>query len=435
MAKKVILPKQGLQMTEGTIMQWIVKEGGKAVKDEPLFEMETDKLTITIDAQDSGTLLKIVKSEGENVPITETIAIIGEPGEDISSLLSESSQTKDNTKEQKPVVQAVVQSAKTVTQQSEGRVFISPRAKKMAQEKGLDYTEIEGSGTDGMIVERDITAYLENAPAITPLAKKVAELNGVDVAAVEGTGAHEKIVKADIMKAIEARKQGAGQRKGTVIPFTGMRKVISDRMIESLTVAAQATHRVKVDMTEAKRLRETFKKAEKKVSFNDIVAYATCRALKEYPIMNSQLTDDGILLKDFVNMGIAVAIDKGLIVPVINDADMMTIEELGAMSKEMAGKAKNGQLKPDEYKGGSFTISNLGMFGLDSFVAIINQPESGILAVGKISNTPVVVNDEIVVRPIMELTLTYDHRVVDGAPAAQFLAKIKEYLEQPYLLL
>jgi pyruvate dehydrogenase E2 component (dihydrolipoamide acetyltransferase) len=238
------------------------------------------------------------------------------------------------------------------------------------------------------------------------------------------------------MAAVASRAAGGAQRGATVVPFSGMRKVIADRMILSQQTAAQTTHQVSVDMTEAGKLRAAFKKQDKRVSYNDIVALATCRALKDYPVMNSELTDEGILVKDYVNLGIAVAIDRGLIVPVINDADLMTVEEIGAMTRELADKAKNGTLGPDEYKGGTFTISNLGMFGLDSFVAIINQPESGILAVGGIKQTPVVLDSgEITARPILTLTLSYDHRVVDGAPAAQFLSAIKAYLEQPYLLL
>ena len=183
-------------------------------------------------------------------------------------------------------------------------------------------------------------------------------------------------------------------------------------------------------------MRDAYKKADKKLSYNDIVSYATVRALKDFPMMNAELTDDGIVVKDFVNLGIAVAVENGLIVPVVKDADLMSLEEISAATRVLADKAKNGTLGPDEYKGGTFTISNLGMFGLDSFVAIINRPESGIIAVGRIAKTPVVTDDDqIVIRPIMELTLTYDHRVVDGAPAAQFLARVKAYLEQPYLLL
>ncbi|MDD5018221.1 MAG: dihydrolipoamide acetyltransferase family protein [Eubacteriales bacterium] len=432
MATKVIMPKQGLQMTEGTIISWLVKEGGKAVKDEPLFEMETDKLTITMDAPESGTLLKIVRGEGETVPITETIAIVGEPGEDISKLLDAAPHQE---KAQQPVVQEMAAEVKTppAERTAGGRVFISPRAKALAQEKSVDYAGIAGSGTDGMIVEKDVRACLKSGAKATPLAKKVAAINDVALEDVKGTGAHQKIVRADILGAMTARKKDA--RGETLVPFAGMRKVIAGRMVESLHTAAQTTHQISVDMTEAGQIREAYKKAGKKVSYNDIIAHVVCRALRDYPMMNAELAEEGIRIKDYVNLGIAVALDNGLIVPVINDADLMSVEEIGMVTKELAEKAKAGKLKPDEYKGGTFTISNLGMFGLDSFVAIINRPESGILAVGKITQTPVATDsNEVVIRPMMVLTLTYDHRVVDGAPAAQFLARVKQYLEQPYLL-
>ncbi len=438
MANKIIMPKQGLQMTEGTIIKWLAKEGDKVLKDEPLFEMETDKLTITIDASEGGTLLKIVRGEGETVPITETIAIVGEPGEDVSALLGGSSTAAPAEQAQTVAVTAAPAVAPSaVAAPADGRVFISPRAKMVAEEKGIDYKTIRGTGTDGMIVERDVLAYAASAPAITPLAKKVAEIGGVDTSTVAGTGAAGKIVKEDILRAIEAKKAGAaGGRKGTIVPFKGMRKVISDRMLESLNTNAQTSHRISVDMSEATRLREVYKKADKKISFNDIVSLAVCRALLDFPAMNAEITSEGILQKDYVNLGVAVAVDNGLIVPVVKDADLMNLEQLSLMTKELADKAKTGKLLPDDYTGGSFTISNLGMFGLDSFVAIINPPESGILAVGRIAKQAVVTSDdEIVIRPIMELTLSYDHRVVDGAPAAQFLARVKQYLEQPYLML
>lgn len=417
-------------MTEGTITSWLVKEGGKAVKGEPLFEMETDKLTITIDAPESGMLLKIVKKEGETVPITETIGVIGNMDEDISALLENTRETDETPKIAEEAKVSPEPEKKAKPRQDGGKVFITPRARATAQDREIDIAEIPGSGPDGLIIESDVLAFAPSVIKATPLAVKVAGLENVSLSDVQGTGAYGKIIKADILKAA-ANKDG---RKGRIVPFAGMRKIIADRMVESLKVAAQATHRVTVDTTEAARIRETFKNFDKNISFNDIIAYAVCRALRDFPIMNSELTSEGILVKDYVNLGIAVAVEKGLIVPVIRDADLMTLEELSTASKGMAGKAKDGKLEPDDYKGGSFTISNLGMFGLSEFTAIINQPESGILAIGKIEKTPVVVNDEIAVRPMMTMTLTYDHRVVDGAPAAQFLTRVKRYLEQPYLL-
>lgn len=431
MAQKVIMPKQGLQMTEGTIIRWLVEEGGDCAAGQPLFEMETDKLTIEIDAQVSGKLLKIVRVEGETVPITETIAIIGEEGEDYSDLLNILKPETPSVQEAAAVAKPENPISVAAAPLKGSRVFASPRAKMTAQKHGVDIANVAGTAPEGFVIERDVLGFIDNAPKATPLAKVVAAQNDVSLEGVAGTGARGKITRADVM----SRLNKGAERTGEIRPFTGMRKVISDRMRESLETAAQTSHQISVDMTEAAKVRQAFKSQDIKISYNDIVSYVVCRALREYPIMNSELTEEGILVKDYVNLGIAVALDDGLIVPVIKDADLMGLEDISLATRQMAEKAKSGGLSPDDYKGGSFTTSNLGMFGLDSFVAIINQPESGILAIGAIKKTPVAVGDEIVIRPIMSLTLSYDHRIVDGAPAAQFLAAIKRYLEQPYLIL
>lgn len=439
MATKVIMPKQGLQMTEGTIVRWIVGEGEKCTADQPLFEMETDKLTITMDAPASGTLLKIVHGEGDVVPITEMIAVIGEEGEDISGLLAEAAPKKQEQTaapaEEKREESA--QKADAPAARAAGdRVFSTPRARMRAEEKGADVGDIPGSGPEGLVIERDVLAF-EPAAArkATPLAKKVAEAEGVDISDIEGSGSHGKITKDDVMAAVAART-GAGTERGTkIVPYAGMRRIVGEKMVESLRVHAQLTHKISVDMTNAALLRDTYKKQDKKVSYNDLVILATTRALKDYPMMNSTITDEGIVVPEYVHMGVAVAVDAGLIVPVIKDADLMRLEEISVVAKDLAARAKNNRLRPDEYKGSTFTVSNLGMFGLKAFTAIINTPESGILAVGAIEKTPVVVDDEIAIRPIMNLTLTYDHRVVDGAPAAQFLKQVKTYLENPCLML
>lgn len=476
MAKIVIMPKQGLQMTEGTITSWLAKENEPVMQDEPLFEMETDKLSITINAPVSGTLLKILRGEGETVPITEPIAIIGKPGEEFAGLLEQEIDnavvqitqeppmqqsthfihpSSDRNRSVQPTLAPVETtrnpSAQTQTNQTGAgsvlfnqvrskQIFITPRAKTLAKSNAIDYTRISGSGPDGLIIERDIHSVLSrpiNPVKATPLAKKVAVLNQVSLNHIVGSGCRGKIIKADVLKAKRAEDTDtASAPNETYLPIRGMRRIIADRMAHSLHTAAQATHRVRVDMSKSAHLRDGLKTIGKRVSYNDIVSFATCRALQDYPIMNSEWTEDHIVLKHAVNLGIAVALDNGLIVPVIRNAHTMGLEEIALSTRSLVDKARNRQLKPNEYKGGSFTISNLGRIGLDSFVAVLNPPETGILAVGRIADTPVV-NDkrEVEVRLMMELTLTYDHRVVDGAPAAQFLMKIKQYLEQPYLLL
>jgi len=451
MATKVIMPKQGLQMTEGTIIQWLVPEGGACKEGEPLFEMETDKLTITMDAPATGKLLKIVRGEGETVEITKLIGVIGEDGEDISAILAEegaavpaAAPAAAPAAPAAAPAAAAAPTAPAVRKEGE-RIFITPRARMRAEEKGYDIAAIPGSGPEGVIIERDVLAFVPvTAPKATPLAKKIAAIEEVDLAEVKGTGAHGKITKNDILAAAAERaSRKAAKAAGIELPkrgehlikATGMRKAVAKNMKISQNTNAQTTHQVHVDMSNAVQLRNQFKAAGKKVSYNDIVLRATARALTEFPMMNAQWTDEGILVKEYVNLGVAVALDEGLIVPNIKDADMMSLEELGAMSKELATKAKENKLTMDEYSGGTFTVSNLGMFGLDNFVAIINPPEAGIIAVGKMADTPVVRNGEVVVRPMMTLTLSYDHRVVDGAPAAQFIVRVKELIENPYLML
>ncbi|MDR2768238.1 MAG: 2-oxo acid dehydrogenase subunit E2 [Treponema sp.] len=432
MAEKIIMPKQGLQMTEGTVVEWLVAEGGAVKEGEPFFTIETDKVTITIDALVSGTLLKIVAGPGVTVPITGLIAVVGAPGEDIGGLLAEAGS-------------AAPGEAAAAARESGARVFISPRAKKLAEDKGLDWRLIAGTGADGMIVERDIAVTAANAGApraaapaglkATPLAARLAAGAGVNLAEVSGTGSGGKITRGDVERTRRAAGRTEGGRK--IIPLRGMRKIIAERMKQSQNENAQTCHRVSVRMDEALRVRAAF---DKKVGYNDLIALAVVRSLLDFPEVNAELTGDGIWQKEFVNLGVAVALDEGLIVPVVKDAGLLSISGLAAAIRDLAEKARAGTLRPDEYSGGSFTLSNLGMFGLEEFVAIINPPEAGILAVGKIEDAPVAVQKDdgskaVEIHPLMKLTLSYDHRVVDGAPAAQFLARIKEYLEQPYRML
>lgn len=443
MATKVIIPKLGLQMTEGTITRWLIAEGDKVEAGEPLFEMETDKTTLEIEANVSGTLMKIIRDVREVVPITEIIAIIGEPGEDISvffpkDILANSVKTSGGV-EQNADNHMESEEAKGSKDEVE-RIFITPRAKMVALDKGLSYLNIEGTGPKGLIIERDVLNYARQMAAVpkaTPLAAKVAKQNEVELLEVKGSGIRGKIVKADIEAVVETRKSKTmvETRSGKIIPFTGMRKVISDKMMQSIHGMAQANHKIKVDMSEIIRFREILKVSNIKVTFTDILVKIVSKALLEFPIINSSLTDEGILLNDYVNMGIAVAIENGLIVPVIKNVELLTLEEISIVSAELINQAKKGGLKPNEYTGGTFTITNLGMFDIDEFTAIINPPESAILAIGKIDSIPVVEGDNIVIRPVMMLSLTYDHRLIDGAPAALFLQRVKQIMQNPYLLI
>lgn len=434
MPKRIIMPKQGLQMTEGTIIQWLAGEGEVVTAGSPLFEMETDKLTITIDSPESGTLLKIVRQAGETVPITELIAIVGEPGEDCTALLAGQPQPSTPEKDEidSRAFENAAPAARATAPSGGGRVFASPRAKTKAAELNVDWTILAGTSPEGWVVERDVVAAAQRKPLTTPLARKVAEHAGIDLGQVVGSGPRGKIRRVDV-EAYRADTVAGQERR--IVPLRGMRKVIAERMKQSLDVNAQTTHRISVRMAEATRMRDSLKDAGRKVSFNDLVALCVVRALTEHPKMNAELTPEGIWQKDFVNLGIAVAMDEGLLVPVVRDADLMNLYELSRAIKDLASGAREGRLGPDSYVGGSFTISNLGMYGLEEFTAIINPPESGILAVGAVEDVPVAVGNAVEVQPVMKLTLSYDHRVIDGALAAAFLGTVKHYLENPCLLL
>ncbi len=389
---KIIMPKQGLQMTEGIITKWLVSEGDEIKEGDPMFEMETDKLSITMDSTATGTVLKLLYEEGDMVPITETIAYVGPAGTDIDAVLA----AGDSAAEAAPAEEAAAPAA-------DGRVFASPRARMTAEGKGIDIATVSGSGPDGLIIERDVLAA--KAPVAAP--KAAAAPAPVEAGELE-----------------------------TVIPLKGMRKIIAQRMHDSLHDLAQANHRMEVDMTECVRLREQLKAEGIKVSYNDMVIRCVAKALTEFPMMNSSMTSDSIIVKHHVNVGMAVATDTGLLVPVIRNADKLSLTEINAVAKDLGKRTKEGGLNPDELTGGTFTVTNLGMFGVDSFTAVVNAPEAGILAVGAMKKRAVVLDDDtIAVKNMMWLSLTYDHRIVDGAPAAQFLGRVKKLLEKPALLL
>lgn len=437
MAEIIIMPKQGLQMTEGTIISWLIEEGAQVAQGDDLFEIETDKLTIRMPSSAGGILLKILHSAGDTVPITRPVAIIGDAGEDISEMLEEldkDAPSEDTVTEEEQREAVQMRTEATPHQAADGQ-FATPRAKMSADKKGIDFHQVTGSGPDGLVIERDVLNFTPTSDIkATPLARKVAVLENVDLQSVDGTGSHNKITAADVQSAVALRSKGREQREEILVPFSGMRKVVSSRMKESLLEMAQANHRISVNMSEAVRLREMLKKVNIKVSYNDIVLRCAAKALCEFPEINSTWGDKGIIQKKYVNLGMAVAVTDGLLVPVIQNADLMTLQEIAICSLELGQKAKNNQLVPNDFKGGTFTVSNLGMYDLDSFTAIVNPPEAGILAIGKLAKQPVVENDEIIIRPMMQLSLTYDHRIVDGAPAALFLRRVKELLENIGLL-
>ena len=452
MASVIIMPKQGLLMEEGTITKWLAKEGEQTTEGAPLFEMETDKLTITMDSTATGTVLKILHPEGDTVPITQPIAIVGEPGEDISGLLGDAPAATPRAAEKPRASAAEAAPAAApvpAVEHAPGeRVFSSPRARLRAEENGVDIAAVPGSGPDGLVVERDVQNYIANQPAVTPLAANQARIQGIDLSGLTGTGPNGKITTEDLhiaSAAVEpapAAEPIPGQlTRGTrTEAMSGMRKVISRNMLTSKSTNAQTNHRMVVDMTAAVALRRQYKALGIKISYNDIIVRACAKALQDFPIVNASVDGSDIVYHDYVNIGTAVSVPGGLIVPVIRDADIIGLTGIAAKSAELIEKAREGRLTEADYHGGTFTVSSLGMFDLDDFVAIINPPESAILAVGKIAKTPVVVTDDesedqVVIKSMCALCLSYDHRIIDGAEAAKFLQKVKSYLQNPILLI
>lgn len=432
MANFIVMPKLGLTMSEGTISNWRKQEGDSIKQGDVLFEVETDKLTNEFQSTSEGILRKILVKEG-TVPVLAPVAIIGNADEDITALLNES-----GTGNIEPEKTAVTESIKTdikVPVALGGRVKASPRAKKLAQDLGVDINLVSGKGPDGSVTESDIKNYAEQTKQekkVSPTAAVIADKLGVDTNKIEKDS---RIMKDDVInyKISEELEKYAAPKEFRKL-MSGMRKVIAKRMLESKQTSPTVTFNIKVDITSMKQLREELKDVFK-VSYNDILVKILSKVLLEFPLLNSSLEDNEIVTRNYVNIGVAVALPDGLLVPVVKYANVKGLKDISQEIKTMAEKAKTNELSPDELKGGTFTISNLGMYGIESFSPIINQPEVAILGVNAIKEEAVVVNGEIKIKPLMGLSLTADHRVVDGAVAAEFLAKLKEYIEKPGLLL
>ncbi|MCL5046030.1 MAG: 2-oxo acid dehydrogenase subunit E2 [Actinobacteria bacterium] len=427
MAENVVMPKLGLTMTEGTIVKWMKKEGERIEKGEPLLEVASDKIDIEVESPHSGILGRILVPEGQTVPVTTPIAVIVQPGEELVG----------------------VEKTQTTAQLSRVPEKLTPAARRVARENGVDLAElvgIRGTGGGGRVTDEDVRRFIaqkqdEARIKATPVAEKMAREHGLDLREVAGAG--NRVTKGDVIAALESRNAAPPTTRS--IPLVGMRKIIAERMSLSRRNAADVTLMARVDMTEASKLREQLlayveKSHGTRVSYTEIIVRATALALKAHPIVNSTLVDSSpvggeIRLLEDINIGVAVALDRGLIVPVVRQADRKSIPQISLEVKKLVEKAQSGTLDPDDVTGGTFTITNLGTYGIDSFTPIINYPEAAILGVGRISEEPAVVEGSIVKRQIMQLSLSFDHRVLDGAPAAEFLSSVREMLERPYTLL
>lgn len=424
MAEIINMPKLSDTMTEGVVAEWHKKVGDTVKSGELLAEIETDKATLEFESFFDGVLLHIGVEKGKPAPVNALLAIIGEKGEDISGLLASAGKSdapaedkkaeepkKEEVKEVKAesavAEKAVTSAPKTTTPAvsntaANGRILASPLAKKLAEEKGVDLSFISGTGEGGRITKRDVDHYVPYDAPARP-------------AAASGASMSESFVDE---------------------PISQMRKTIARRLGESKFTAPHFYLTISLDMDNAIAARKSMNSNEGvKVSFNDMVIKAVSMALRKHPAINSSWLGDVIRRNNHVHIGVAVAVEEGLLVPVIRFADSKGLSQIGEEVKVLAQKAKDKKLQPAEWEGNTFTISNLGMFGIEQFTAIINSPDSCILAVGGISQEPVVKNGQIVPGNIMKVTLSCDHRVVDGATGAAFLQTFKQYMENPVMML
>ena len=452
MAQEVLMPKLGLTMTEGTIEEWKYKEGDSVKKGDILFSVATDKLTNDVEAEADGVLLKILLPEGETAPCKAVIAYIGEAGE----VIAEGGASAESTAAQAPASSAAAVPAKApaVTRDPGAPVLASPAAKKLAKEKGVDLALVAGTGPKGRITLEDVEAYLTAPKAddpaaevkTSPLAAKIAEELGVDVSKIQTDG---RVMKADVLAAAgvctaapaaeAAPAIAAGDNDEAPVKVNPLRRSIAANMANSWHTSPRVTYTFAVDVTAMKALRAKLKDSLKeqgiKLTYNHILMKVVAKALMEFPDVNASFADNMLTRHKHVNMGLAVAKGDGLIVPNVKNADSKSLAEIAKETEALIEATRSGKIDMKDMTGGTFTISSLGPYGVRSFSPIINQPELAILGVCDIVDTPIVCNGEIVIRPMMNLCLTADHRVVDGVMASKFMKRVVELLENLYLLL
>ncbi len=419
----VTMPRLSDTMAEGTVASWLKNVGDKVEEGDILAEIETDKATMEFESFYEGTLLYIGINEGESAPVDSLLAIIGAEGTDVSAVieahknggLATANPSEEKATESKPTEKATQETvANTTTSNSGGRIFASPLAKKIAKDKGINLADVKGSGENGRIVKKDVENY-------TPAAKTEAS-----APVSQSTSTPTAVTSFAI----------AGEERTEEVKNSQMRKAIARSLGNSKFSAPHFYLNIEVDMDNAIASRKTINAIpDVKVSFNDMVVKACAMALRKHPQVNTSWTDNTTKFHSHIHVGVAVAVDEGLVVPVVKHTDAMTLTQIGASVKDLAGKARSKKIKPDEMQGSTFTVSNLGMFGIESFTSIINQPNSAILSVGAIVQKPVVKDGQIVVGNTMMLTLACDHRTVDGAVGAQFLQTLKTFIENPVTML
>lgn len=420
MATDVIMPALGVAQEKGTLLNWLKAEGQPVTKGEPLMEVETDKATVEIEAPASGILTNVTASAGDEVPVGNKIAVILAPGEVVSPAESQAPHPR--------IESGAGSGPEPSTHNSQSKPGAEPNRPISSFMKG---------GSTGDFLASETSPLARTRILASPAAKRIAKERGVDLASLKGSGPEGAVLAEDVVRAAgtQAAAPGGPPKIKEIAQLTPMRRIVGERMTRSKQTAPHFYLTMDADMTEVTRRRSALKeKGEQLIpSINDFILIACARALKDFPSLNAAFTDQRVELYSDINIGMAVALEEGLVVPVIRNADRLSLQELAKQSRELADKAQKKKLFPLDYEGGTFTVSNLGMFGVDSFIAIINPPQCAILAVGQVAPRVVPHGEGIAVRPMMTMSLSTDHRVVDGAIAARFLQEVKRLLEAPDL--
>ena len=470
---EVLVPPLGQTVDVVKLVSWYKSEGDTVQQGEPLFVIETDKATLDVEAPADGTLRCVTAAPGDDVKALSAIALIAAPGEEVKVEVQARVKAKA---EAQPILHPT--STSTLASVSASRRFVSPRARRLAEAEGAPLEAIQPTGPEGAIIERDVHTYLgkvkaeaeikaeeplarhststlaSNLASITPVARRMAEEAGLDWLGLAGSGPRGQIVREDIERALaESERAGESQSERSPspslpraeappvyepvesLPLSGIRGLIAERMAASHSQTAPVTLTAEADASALVELRRQLAADGVQAAYNDLLLYVLARALREHPRLNASLDGDTIRVWRRIDIALAVDTDRGLLVPVVRDVGSKGVAQLAAESAALAERARAGKCAPEELRGSTFTLTNLGMFGIDAFTPLINQPECAILGVGRIKPRPVVVGDQVVARPTVWLSLTFDHRLVDGGPATRFLQRVMQLVEKPHLLM
>lgn len=416
------MPKSGYTMREGFVTKLLVHTGDTVEKGTPLLEYETDKLTGTVEATSSGTVLQVLAEAEKSYPILCPLVVIGELGEKI---------TLEEPEEVKPAAEVSVKA--DVAPSKTARAFATPRARKLAQERKIDLAEVPGTGPQGRIQGKDVLSFSKELPTATHLAGKLAHQQNLSLEQVEGTGPRGKVMKQDVQRTLNPAEKAPLRKER----LSSMRKTIAARLTQSKQTIPHAYYTYDLEVDALEDIRQTLSRDSDgvKITYNDLLLFAVSRTLWKYPVFTARMEEEQVVYAEGVNLGVAVSVNGGLVVPVLADAQSLSLGELSQKAAELAKQAKEGTLSPAQMSGGGFTVSNLGKYGVRQFSAIINPPEAGILAIGAAEDRVCVVDGAVQIKKRMTVTLSADHRLIDGAEAAEFLQELNRFCREPWRMM